>query len=243
MTLTLGIDTATDIAVVVIGDERGFVGETSLGRRRHASSLMPAVQELLRAAGASLADVGRIVLANGPGSFTGLRIGVATVQGIVHARPGIAVSSVPSLMVTARVGAAFVGDRPIAALYDALRGEVYGAVYAFPDSGRVDAIVPPILSTVAGLRERTQVAPALALGDGAAAFGAEVLAWTGCAPAPPPDGAPRGAALLWLDGAGVAAPVLDPAEFVPVYGRPAEAQVRWEERHGRPLPDSPGQLR
>ena len=60
-------------------------------------------------------------------------------------------------------------------------------------------------------------------------------------PIPPPAGASRAAAFLALEAvAGALRPVPDIMEFDPDYGRPAEAQVRWERAHGRRLPDSPG---
>ena len=84
-------------------------------------------------------------------------------------------------------------------------------------------------------------APALAVGDGAVAYADLVRSWTGREPVGPPVGAPSAAALLDLRGRpGVATPIPDVAAFEPTYGRKAEAQVKWEREHGRPLPDPPG---
>jgi hypothetical protein len=78
-------------------------------------------------------------------------------------------------------------------------------------------------------------------GDGVARYAEEIYTWTGHAPAParatPPDGA-AAAALLDLAGwEGGLEPVGEAALAEPDYGRPAEAQARWEAAHGRPLPD------
>ncbi len=242
MTLTLAIDTATDTMVAALGDAQGVRAEMALGRRRHAASLVPAIVELCRGTGVSLADVTDIIVADGPGSFTGIRIGMATAQGLVRAREDITLWTVPSLLVTARVGSAFL-DGPVAALYDALRGDVYGAVYRFREDG-LDTLLAPTLGTVSSLRNAVPDVPAGALGDGAVAYADQVVAWTGRAPIGPPDAAPDGAALLSLATVpGALTRVADPTVFEPTYGRPAEAQAQWEKTHGRSLPDSPGQFR
>jgi tRNA A37 threonylcarbamoyladenosine modification protein TsaB len=144
---------------------------------------------------------------------------------------------VPSLLGTAWIGARFA-DGPIAALYDALRGDVYGAVYAFGD--RVRVLLEPTVAPVRALADRVP-AVSLAVGDGAARYPEDVRRWTGSVPVGPPMGSPRAAALLALaDLPGASSPVPDITRFEPTYGRPAEAQARWERQHGRPLPDSPG---
>ncbi len=244
MTLTLAIDTATDTMVAALGDARGVRAEMALRRRRHAASLVPAIVELCRSAGVSLADVTDIIVADGPGSFTGLRIGLATAQGLVRAREAITLWKVPSLLVTARVGSAFV-DGPVAALYNALRGDVYGAVYRFGREGdRLDTLLAPTLGTLSSLADAVGDVPAVALGDGAVAYADEVVAWTGRAPVGPPHASPNGAALLSLATVpGALIRVADPTAFELTYGRPAEAQAQWEKAHGRSLPDSPGRFR
>lgn len=237
MSLTLALDTATDLASVAVGDARDIRAELTLGRRRHAAGLAPAIGELLRLGDARLEDVAHVLFADGPGSFTGLRIGVATVQGLLRARPAVAVGTAPSLMSAAWAGAAVV-DGPIAALYDALRGEVYGAVYRFAD-GAVEVLLPPTVATVAQLAE---VVPqvAAAVGDGAGRHAQAVRRWTGRAPLAGTAGLARASGLLQLTAiAGAVHPVADVTTFEPAYGRPAEAQARWERAHGRPLPHSP----
>jgi tRNA threonylcarbamoyladenosine biosynthesis protein TsaB len=122
-----------------------------------------------------------------------------------------------------------------------LRGEVYAAVYRFRDRA-VEALAAPALTALDALKARP--APVVAVGDGAALDREAIRAWTGRPPVLPPLGAQRAAALLMLDrDSSVLRPVDDPATFEPEYGRPAEAQVRWERAHGRQLPDAPGQTR
>jgi tRNA A37 threonylcarbamoyladenosine modification protein TsaB len=147
--------------------------------------------------------------------------------------------AVPSLMAHARSAAlaADAGPRPVAACFDALRGQVFGGVYSFagPD---VKVICPPSLLTVAELALKSGVTPALAVGDGAERFPQDVVGWTGAPPYRCSDTAlPAAWCLIGLRSATRA--LSDPATAVPDYGRPAEAQVKWETRHGRPLPHPP----
>lgn len=242
MTLTLAIDTATEIASLAIGVDGVALAELTLSGRRHAAALLPGVEQLAGLAGAALGDVDRVLLADGPGSFTGLRIGAATVQGLVRARPAITVGAAPSLLAAAWRAAQYHAG-PVAALYDALRGEVYGAVYRLGD-GAVECLVPPRLLTVDALAAASPVRPVVAVGDGAVAYAEAVRRWTGREPVGPPAGAPAAAALLAVDGArGGTREIADIMLFEPDYGRPAEAQVRWEQAHGVRLPDSRGDFR
>src|SRR2546426_951348 len=77
-------------------------------------------------------------------------------------------------------------------------------------------------------------------GDGAVRYAEAVTRWIGTAPVPLESLPPAATMLLALvDREGTGRAIEDPVTAEPVYGRPAEAQARWEARHGRPLPDSP----
>jgi tRNA threonylcarbamoyladenosine biosynthesis protein TsaB len=235
--LWLAIDTATDVASVAVGGPgRAPAGRSMRGARQHAAQIVPLVEQVLGLAAVRLQDLSAVVVGDGPGSFTGLRIGWAAAKGLVHER-ALPLWAVPSLM-----GAAYAAARgevgPVAACYDALRGQVFGAVYAFPP-GRVDTLVAPALFTLAALARVTPVRPLVAIGDGAARYGEDVVTWTGRAPLTLDAVAPVAASLLALvEREGASRPVDDPAGAEPQYGRPAEAQARWEARHGRSLPHS-----
>jgi tRNA threonylcarbamoyladenosine biosynthesis protein TsaB len=236
VSLYLALDTATAHASVAAGDEGGAFAEATVGRLRHAAATLPAMEEVLRLAGAAFADVAGIVVADGPGSFTGLRIGFATAKGVWHARPAMSFATAPSLMAAAW-GAAALAAGPVAAVYDALRGEVFVAVYRFDKEGAATLVAPRLVG--AADLPKVRPAPAVAVGDGAAAHADAVLAWTGRPPIGPPGGAPRAGALLeLLRMPGAVTGVEDPTVLEPHYGRLAEAQVRWERTHGRALPDS-----
>jgi tRNA threonylcarbamoyladenosine biosynthesis protein TsaB len=233
----LAIDTATDVASVALGaGERVLASRSASGARQHAAQIIPLIDQVLQAGGGRIAELSEVIVGDGPGSFTGLRIGWAIAKGL--AQDGdLPIRAVPSLL-----GAAHAGSNgevgPVAACFDALRGQVFGAVYAFPP-GCVDTLVAPGLFTLESLIEATATRPVVAVGDGAVRYGAEVSRWTGRAGGGIAlDALPPIAVSLLALGrmGGVARPLEDPATAEPVYGRPAEAQVKWEARHGRPLP-------
>ncbi len=177
--MILGLDTATaDTAVAVWapgGPEVERRDEPPLGARpAHAGKLLLLVEEVLDAAGASWGDVERIAVGVGPGSFTGLRIGIATARGLAQARnlPLIGVSSLAALAECAkRDGAkgdsppypgASKGDSPpyVVAVIDARRGEVFAAA---PGAFGPAAFAPDDLAARIG-------SGWLTVGDGAVRF-------------------------------------------------------------------------
>jgi len=238
----LAIDTGTDIASVAAGRHigsgitRSESGGDVQGARRHAAEIVRLVDFALGRIGATPRELDGIVVGDGPGSFTGLRIGWAVVKGLAQ-ESGVQVVAVPSLLAAAAGAAVKLGAVPIAACFDALRGDVYGAVYVIhPD--RVETLAAPATTTLALLASTTGVVPALVVGDGAMRYPDVVLEWSGALPVPLASLPPLAAMSLSLfSRAGAARAIDDLSAAEPAYGRPAEAQVKWEARHGRPLPD------
>jgi tRNA threonylcarbamoyladenosine biosynthesis protein TsaB len=236
--MRLGIDTATDIASVAIGEPgcHPKARRSIRGARQHAAQLLTLIQQVFTDAGAQLEDITEIAVGDGPGSFTGLRIGWAAAKGLAYERD-LPLVAIPSLLGAVHAASVFEREsRPIAACFDALRGQVFGAVYTIHRDG-VETLVRPDLFTLAELAQATPVRPVLAVGDGAERSRAEIEAWTGKPPVPL-DAVPAiAASLLWLaDHEEARRSIGGVAE--PVYGRPAEAVVKWEKSHGRPLPHS-----
>jgi tRNA threonylcarbamoyladenosine biosynthesis protein TsaB len=233
----LAIDTATDVASVAVGSaERICAARSVRGARQHAAQIVPLIQQVLALAVVDLDQIAGVVVGDGPGSFTGLRIGWAAAKALAQERD-IPLRAVPSLLGAAH--AAAHGDvGPVAACFDALRGQVFGAIYAFPP-GRVETLVAPALFTLGALARVAPVRPLVAVGDGAQRYADEVLSWTGRASvgldAVPPI---AGSLLAVVEREGASRRVDELSSAEPVYGRPAEAQVKWEAHHGRPLPHS-----
>ena len=236
MNLYLALDTATDYGSVALGGPGALAAELLVAERRHAAALVPAIEEVLRVAGVGYRDLTGMVVADGPGSFTGLRIGFATAKGILCEHEHLRLLTAPSLLAAAWA-ARFVSPGPIAALYDALRGEVFGAVFGF-ERERVVCHLAPMLGTVPQIAAASPVEPTIAVGDGAILHPEAIRAWTGRDPVGPPDFLPRaGAFLHLLELAGGTTELADPASFQPAYGRLAEAEVRLQKgqwgRQGR----------
>ncbi len=118
----LAMDTATPApTIVVLSGERIFE-EILSGDRRASEELLPAVGRALSRAGLRLADVDRVAVCSGPGSFTGIRVGLATAWGFGRAL-GVDVEAVPTLEAMAE-GARRIGAERVVAVLDAGRGEV-----------------------------------------------------------------------------------------------------------------------
>ena len=234
MSIWLAIETATDVGSVALGSNGTVMAQRSFSDRRHAAALTPSIHELFNLAGKQLDDLEGLVIADGPGSFTGLRIGLATAMGIVHALPHVKIRTSPSMLVAAW-GAR--GHQRVAVWYDALRGEVFSAVFEI-STGQVLTLEAPTRATPESIIERIP-APGVVVGAGAVMYETEARQWSGNAPLGPPEGGPRAGGLIeLLSVSGATSAIVDLATFEPNYGRHAEAQVRWEAEHGRPLPDS-----
>ena len=200
MSLLLAIDSSTRTTSAAVGDAAGVRAELLLSGEASASTtLMPAVDQVLRSAGASRADLGGIVVAGGPGSFTGLRIAAATAKGMVQAL-GIPLFAYSGLMAAAAGAASGTGE--VCALFDARRRDVFAAIYAFGAGDAVRTVLEPAVLTLGELLQRMDEAqmPQLFTGDGAVAHAAEIQARGGLLAAPH-LAHPRASALLWLAAA------------------------------------------
>ena len=183
----LALDTATRATAVALADPAGEVLEARDDRApderpQHAAKLLPLCAEVLERAGSTFAELDAIAVGVGPGTFTGLRIGVATARGLARAAevPLVAVSTLESL---ARNAEATPAPRPetVFAVLDARRGEVFVAAWATSDlERRGRPLIAPVALGPEALElalRRLEGAP-LALGEGAVAF-REVLERSG----------------------------------------------------------------
>ncbi len=184
----LAFDTATRATAVALAAPGGEFLEARddppLGHRpRHAAKLLPLCAELLERAGLSFSDLDRIAVGIGPGTFTGLRIGVATARALASAArlPLVAVSTLRSLSLGALPQLSRSDHDAVLAALDARRGEVFVAAWR---RDQVRALGSPALDPVALGPEALADALArlrlssLAVGEGAIAF-REVLERSG----------------------------------------------------------------
>jgi tRNA threonylcarbamoyladenosine biosynthesis protein TsaB len=164
----LGLDTATPATAVALLPDHGEPVELrhdpAPGERPgHAAKLLPLARRALEAVGATFADVQRIGVGVGPGTFTGLRIGVATARGLAQAT-GAELAAVSTLDALAEAAGA---ERSVLAVIDARRGEAFAAAYHAGQRLAGPAAVSP--DDLAVLAEAAY-SPWLAVGDGAIRF-------------------------------------------------------------------------
>jgi tRNA threonylcarbamoyladenosine biosynthesis protein TsaB len=218
--ITLVLDASTYTGTVaVLEDQRVVVERAAAMRGKDAELLMPTVEQTLRDAGRGLREVERLVCGSGPGSFTSLRIAASLAKGMAVGRdlPLFAVSSL-ALIVAGNVTDGPREARRYLAALDAMRGESYVAEFEH-HAGMVR-------QTGELRRLPSEEVIAAAESVGARPVGPDQAGhWLPRA---------RGVALL-LDAIAEDGPV-NLAAWEPIYGRMAEAQVKWEAAHGRDLP-------
>lgn len=125
----LSLDTATESATCAILDDEKLLGEITFNyKKQHSVVTMPMIEYLLKNLHLSIKDIDGFVVSKGPGSFTGLRIGAATIKGLSQGtgKPFVSVSSLDAL-----AGAMAYTNGIICPILDALRDNVYTALYKF----------------------------------------------------------------------------------------------------------------
>lgn len=125
--VVLGIETATPHGSVALCRGGVILGEICLHNpRSHSEKLLPAIHTLLEMTGETTATIAAVAVSRGPGSFTGLRIGVAAAKGLAFALK-VPLFGIPTLALLAANAPA--GRSPVCAVLDARRGEVFAALF------------------------------------------------------------------------------------------------------------------
>ncbi len=229
MIMILAVDTSTSINTVALC--RGETGSTDAAvlaemvvecRRLHAERLLGVVDWVFAESGYSLSDVDALAVSVGPGSFTGLRIGVAAWKGLAFAR-GLPLVGVPTL--DAMTHLLPLWDGIVCPLLDARMKEVYGSAYRYVHGAR-EKLFPDRVGRVEDLLEGL-AGPVWFLGDGATLYRERILVRVPEALfAPAFCSVPRAAAVaaeaLYLLGTGISA---DAGRVAPVYIRPSQAEM------------------
>ncbi|ABC24557.1 tRNA (adenosine(37)-N6)-threonylcarbamoyltransferase complex dimerization subunit type 1 TsaB [Rhodospirillum rubrum] len=171
----LAIDTAlAACSVAVVAADRPAVSRHQPMARGQAEVLMPMIAEVMAAAGLGYGDLDLIAVTSGPGSFTGLRVGLATARGLALAcgRPAAGIA-VP--MVLADAALAQAPDRPALVLLDNRRGEVHGQSFHGRDDRGLPLAAGPLLTLdLDAARALLGEGPTTLAGDGAALLGCAV---------------------------------------------------------------------
>jgi len=165
----LAVDTTSERESVALADELVVLAEARVRASGHSRQILSAIEFVLRASGVAAGEIEGYAVTTGPGSFTGVRVGLSTVQGLALAsgKPCLGVSTLDVLAAT------IAGEAPtLVAMVDASRaGQVFAAVYdaeARPGEDPQSELPGTVLGRVSG---------AVALvGDGAERYRAEILA-------------------------------------------------------------------
>ncbi|HET6612190.1 MAG TPA: tRNA (adenosine(37)-N6)-threonylcarbamoyltransferase complex dimerization subunit type 1 TsaB [Kofleriaceae bacterium] len=224
----LGIDTSTSVAscaVAVAGDGGiDVIASLDRGIASHSDDLLVIIDEVLKAAALTVTKLDAVCVGTGPGSFTGLRIGMATAKGLAFAAgvPLWTASSLAALAADARAVAPAATE--IVALMDARRGEVFCGVFAI-EGQRVVAKTPEDTRSPADLAGvvTAPLATVAVVGEGAARY-PEAARAVGFLPPGARTGA-SGAAVVEIAWAGDRKDTLMTA--TPTYIRPADAERKF----------------
>lgn len=228
----LALDTTTRRgSVALVEDDRVVEERAGDAVRSHAERLPIEMLDLAAAHGVAVADIDLFAVAVGPGSFTGLRIGIATVQGLafVRSRPVFGGSALDAIAHAASHNAST--GTLIASWIDAHRRDVFAALYRVTDAppfsaARLEEVEGPTVGEPAAALDRWRsaigVAPAVFAGDGATLYEDVILRTLGDA---------RVAAMPLLAGTigrlAVARPgnATAPADVRPLYVRRPDAEI------------------
>jgi tRNA threonylcarbamoyladenosine biosynthesis protein TsaB len=228
----LGVDTATTGGGIgIIDDEKVLAEYTFEAGDTPSARLIPAIQGVLDQAGLDLATLDAIAVSLGPGSFTGVRVGLSAVKGLSLAG-GMPVLGVPSLDALAAQLPRQRTPNLICPLIDARKGEVYAALYKRPEEGGLERVTPYQVLSPHALLVQVPLQETTFLGDGVEVYQKLIKEQLGeRALFAPPE-------LQFLKGQTVA--VLgrerlerggrdDVASLVPLYIRPSEAEIKRAE--------------
>ncbi len=228
----LAVDTSTRGCSVAVTDGEADLAEATYhGARTHSRHLMPMVRSVLSLAGLAVTDLDGFAVTLGPGTFTGLRIGVGAVKGLAAAsdKPIVGVSSLRVLAEQANLD-----DRLICPLIDARRGEVYFSLFR-PREGILqretpDGVAPPE-KAIAAIRE-----PCLFVGSGAALYREMLAKALGSRASFAPDGLNviRAAILANLGATRLSRGETDDLHAIaPAYIRKSDAELNLERMKGK----------
>lgn len=230
--LILGVETSTRMGALAVTDDGGnLVAETRFSLNlTHSETLMPNVSDILGTAGLQVSDLSAIAVAIGPGSFTGLRVALATVKGLAFST-GIPIYPVSTLRALAfQVSHASI---PVCPILESRKHEVYAALYR-PSGGGLETILNECAIATQDLLSRLE-GSVLFLGDACRRYRDPITKHFGARAyfAPWSVSYPSAVSVIELAFETYirsAIPAPDPTSLSPAYLKPSEAETKWKER-------------
>lgn len=159
----LAIDTATDAATAAVIEDELVIGETILNHKKtHSQKIMVIIERMLSDLELEVSDIDVFAAACGPGSFTGLRIGIATVKALAHSvnKKTVGISTLEGLAYNLAGS-----DKIIVPLMDARRNQVFNAAYRFVN-GNLTEVVAPNVCDINECIDRVKGGNVIFTGDG-----------------------------------------------------------------------------
>lgn len=175
--LTLGIDSSASAASAAVVEEGRLLGEFFVNTKQtHSQTLLPMVQSLLQTVGRSCEEIDLLAVSHGPGSFTGVRIGVACVKGIsfTHNTPCVGISTLEAIA----YGGILKEGSVLCAAMDARCGQVYNVLFQVED-GKLVRLTEDRALSIADLEQecRHWGENLILLGDGASLCHKTFISW------------------------------------------------------------------
>ena len=217
----LAVDTSSERGSVCVTDRGEVLGEIRLASSiQHSERLFRSIEFLFQYLPFQLHDIDIFAAARGPGSFTGLRVGIAAVQGFVaaHRRQGAGVTTLEALAWKTGMPGALV-----APMIDARRGDIYGAVYRRQINADFDTLVeehPPVVLKPAEWLYSLPRKPLIFCGDAAARYRALIEV--------APEWRIHGMDLYLASTIAELATTSNSGPLVPMYVRKADAEIARE---------------
>lgn len=165
----LALDTATEACSVALSYQGNINAVDELSPRTHTQRILPMIDELLQKAGITINHVDTLVFGRGPGSFTGVRVGVGIAQGLALGA-NLPVVGVSNLLTMAEQAYQQLGAKEVVALIDARMGEVYFAQYSHDENGWHTVVNEQVCSPESAITQIQTTKQPVVVGTGWSAY-------------------------------------------------------------------------
>jgi len=228
----LGVDTSSNVATASLIDDDLIIAEYTLNfKKTHSERLMPMIDDMLTSCGCSIDDVDMFAVSVGPGSFTGVRIGVATVKGLAHAtgKKVVPVGTLEALAYNLPYA-----EHLIVPIMDARRDQVYTGTYIWDEDGFREIEAPCAVSIDECIDSCGKLLDVIFIGDGVPVYKERIIERLG----ERAKFAPAGSSLQRASSvAALGLYKIDEAvschEITPLYLRKSQAEREYDEKHGK----------